>query len=96
MRCFKRLGAANSSFNSCGFNITGSFESFLSDGVLVQSHQPVVIAQSVHHVFKTASRGGLRIACQANKVFVDLFGVDLFWQFSEVNYKQGNTADVII
>jgi|GEM_PF-5162121 len=47
-------------------------------------------------MLKAASRGRAGIAGQSGQILIDLFGVDLFGQFPEMDYKKGDAPDVII
>ena len=72
------------------------FERGQRDSPLVDAQQPVIIAQSVNHVLKTAARRGFRVACQAGEIFVDLFLVDVFGEGLEMQADYRYTADVVV
>jgi hypothetical protein len=77
----------------------GSFGVFFQgrqcDGILVHSQQPVIISQTIDHVFET-ERMATGITGKCGQVLVDFFGVNKLRKFPEMDDKQGDTPDVIL
>lgn len=72
------------------------FQGRQCDGILVHSQQPVIISQTIDHVFETGAGWRQGITGKCGQVLVDFFGVNKLRKFPEMDDKQGDTPDVII
>jgi len=72
------------------------FQGRQCDGILVHSQQPVIISQTIDHVFETGAGWRQGITGKCGQVLVDFFGVNKLRKFPEMDDKQGDTPDVIL